>query len=255
MNSGKNKLSVAIITLNEQEMLPDCLASVRFAAEVVVVDSGSSDRTVDIAREHGARVFSEAWRGYGPQKQFAIDCCSHRWVLVLDADERISPATAAEIEMVLQGSPRFSGYSFSRRNHFCGKWIRRGGWWPDRVIRLFDREICSMSSSQVHESVEVPGEVGVLASPIHHFTDQSYEQRLEKINRYSTIWAEERVARGPKGGGVMAALRGSWAFLWNYIFRLGLLDGSEGLTIALSEGAYTYFKYMKLARLIREQKK
>ena len=232
--SGKGKLplSVAVITLNEEDRLPDCLSSVSFAADLVVVDSGSSDRTVGIAREYGARVFEEAWRGFGPQKQFAIEQCLHDWVLVLDADERIPAETAAEIEEALR-HPGHAAFSFPRKNYFMGRWMRHSGWWPDRVIRLFDKARCRMSANLVHESVSTAGSVGKMTNPIIHFTSKGLAQTVEKINRYSGAGAEELFRGGSKAGIGTAVLRGGWAFFSTYFIRLGFLDGSPGLVNAV----------------------
>ena len=249
----KIPLSVAIITLNEEVLLPDCLKSVAFADEVVVVDSGSQDNTLALAQQHGARVFSEAWRGFGPQKQFAIDQCRNPWVLVLDADERVPPETADAIISLFANTLDYEAYSFPRVSFFAGRLIRYGGWGKDRVVRMFNKTTCSMSLRLVHESIEVQGAVGKLHHVIHHYTRQNLHQTLEKINHYSSLGAQELYKNRKKATIIKAVFNGSWAFIHNYFVRFGFLDRSPGLIIAVSEGMYTFFKYAKLVELYEQK--
>ena len=251
---AKIPLSVAIITLNEENMLPDALRSVAFADEMVVVDSGSTDNTVALAQKHGARVITEPWRGFGLQKQFAIDQCRNPWVLILDADERIPAETAAEMSVLLSNAMQFEAYRFPRVNYFAGRLIRHGSWGSDHVVRLFNKNTCKMSSRIVHESVEVMSPVGNAKNAILHYTRQSLQQTLDKINQYSSLGAQELFRNGRKASVIKALLNGMWAFISNYFIRLGFLDRSPGLIIAASEGMYTFFKYAKLMEL-HEQKK
>ncbi|MDH4321356.1 MAG: glycosyltransferase family 2 protein [Desulfobulbaceae bacterium] len=248
MSGGGEKLplSVAIITKNEEERLADCLASVAFADDVVVVDAESHDRTQEIAKNAGARLFVEPWRGFGPQKQFAIDQCRHLWVLVLDADERIPPETVVEITTLLGGEPMHVAYSLPRKNFFSGRWIRHAGWWPDRVVRLFRKDCNRMSAHLVHESIQVGGSVGELVNPIVHLTNRNLRQTMDKVNHYSTAGAEEMFACGETASIFKAVARGGWAFLYNYLFRLGFLDGGQGLVIACTDGINKFLKYAKL---------
>ncbi len=239
-------LSVAIITRNEEERLPACLASVTFADDVVVVDAESHDRTPEIAKAAGARFFVEPWCGFGPQKQFAIDQCKHLWVLVLDADERIPPETVIEITNLLSGVPRYDAYSLPRKNFFSGRWIRHAGWWPDRVVRLFKKDCNRMSAHLVHESLQVRGSLGELANPLVHLTNRNLRQTMDKVNHYSSAGAEEMFARGESASILKAVARGSWAFWYNYLLRLGFLDGGQGLVIACTDGINKFLKYAKL---------
>ena len=251
----KIPLSIAIITKNEEANLPLCLKSIAFADQIVVVDSGSEDSTVKIAVEFGCDVFVESFRGFGPQKQIAIDRCRHDWVLVLDADERIPDETATVIKkIVLNKEASSAGYSFPRKNYFQGRWIRHMGWWPDRVLRLFQKDSGRMAEAAVHESVIVSGQVRELNVPIEHFTESSLNKILIKIERYSTLGAEEAFKEGRKASVWSAALRAELAFFQNYFLKLGFLDGRQGLVLAITDSVNKFFKYAKLSELNRSAK-
>lgn len=254
MNTEKLPLSVAIITKNEEDRLPGCLASVSFAAEVVVVDSGSTDQTVDIAQRFGARVYVEPWQGFGRQKQLAIDRCRHDWVLVLDADERVGAEAQAEISEVL-ATGTCVAYSFPRKNYFCGRWLKYAGWWPDRVVRLFRKDSARMSERSVHESLEVHGPVGALHHPLIHYANKGLEQTLSKVNQYSSAGANELFAQGKTASVAKALLRAAWSFCYNYILRGGFFDRGEGLIMAVSDFMNVFFKYAKLRELQKQKEK
>jgi glycosyltransferase involved in cell wall biosynthesis len=247
-------LSVAIITRDEAENLPGCLQSVAFADQIVVVDSGSRDETVPIAAAAGCDVFSEAWCGFGPQKQLAVDRCRNDWVLILDADERLPPETAAAIQKIVGSPPEADGYSFPRKNYFQGRWIRHAGWWPDRVVRLFRKDRGCLTPASVHESVEVRGAVVSLTVPIEHFTESRFSELLQKIDRYSTLGAQEAFAAGRTATVWGAAVRAKLTFLHNYVIRLGFLDGPQGFTLAITDGVNKFCKYAKLAELSKERR-
>jgi glycosyltransferase involved in cell wall biosynthesis len=252
----KISLSVAIITKNEAENLPDCLKSVSFAGQIVVVDSGSIDDTIKIASDFGCNVFTESWRGFGPQKQFAIDQCTNPWVLILDADERIPVDTAQVIKnIILNPSTTAAGFSFPRKNFFQGRWIRHAGWWPDRIVRLFRKGQGRMTPAKVHESVEVKGLVEPLDCPIEHYTESRLSHILIKIDQYSTISAEEAFKEGKTASIWSAVLRAKLAFLHNYILRCGFLDGTPGLTLAITDAVNKFFKYAKLSELNKQVSK
>lgn len=246
---NKILLSVAVITLNEEDRLPECLESVKYADDIVVVDSGSTDRTVDVAKKSGARVFIEPWKGFGPQKQFAIDQCLHEWVLLLDADERIPPETAEEIRAIVGAATKYRAYTLARKNFFAGRWIRHGGWWPDRTVRLFRKNAGRMPSKMLHEALEVDGEIGEMKKPIIHYTDRNLQQVIEKINLYSSVGAEELFQKGQNASVAKAVLRGGWAFFYNYFFRFGFLDRSEGFIIAVCDAVNNFYKYVKLREM------
>jgi glycosyltransferase involved in cell wall biosynthesis len=250
----KLPLSVAIITKDEADNLPDCLGSVAFAEQVVVVDSGSTDDTVRIARDFGCEVFLEPWRGgFGAQKQFAIDQCRQSWVLVLDADERIPPETAATIRDIVANPSRIAaGYSFPRKNFFQGRWIRHAGWWPDRIVRLFQKQLGCMTKATVHEAVRVTGFIEALDCPIEHHTESRLSRLLLKIDKYSTLGAQEAFAAGRRATAWSAISRAALTFLQDYLLRLGILDGPQGLTLAATDAVNKFFKYAKLAELCRQ---
>jgi glycosyltransferase involved in cell wall biosynthesis len=243
---GNNRtISVAIITFNEEDRLPACLAMLGFADEVVVVDSGSSDRTAEIATKSGAKVFNKVWQGFGAQKQFAIDQCGSEWVLIVDADERLPPETAAEIEKIVHSSSN-TAYSLPRKNYFLGRWIRHAGWWPDRTVRLFKRGTAHMPPKLVHESLVVTGSVGELVNPIIHYPFRNLAHMMKKMDTYSSAGAAELYQSGKKSSYGKAFFRAAWAFFYNYLIRRGILDGGPGLVIAVSDAVNKFFKYVKL---------
>jgi glycosyltransferase involved in cell wall biosynthesis len=249
---GKIGLSVAIITRNEEENIAACLKSVAFAAQIVVVDSGSTDRTRAVAAEYGGEIHVEPWKGFGHQKQVALDYCRNSWILVLDADERVTEPAAEEITRIVSDQ-RISaaGYSFPRKNIFQGRWIRHAGWWPDRVTRLFRKDAGRMTPETVHESVAVSGRVEPLSCPLEHFTESRPSGILNKIDLYSTLGAEKSFKEGKTASVSSAVARAAFAFINNYLLRLGFLDGHQGLTLAAANAVNKFFKYAKLAELTR----
>jgi glycosyltransferase involved in cell wall biosynthesis len=251
----KIPLSVAIITQNEEENLRLCLQSVAFAAQIVVVDSGSTDATLQIAAEFGCEIYHESWWGFGPQKQLAIDKCREPWILLLDADERIPEETAEVIKkLITKAGSREAGFSFPRKNYFQGRWIRHAGWWPDRIIRLFRKESGRMTGAAVHEAVEVDGPVGALDAPIEHFTESRLSRILQKIDKYSTLGAEEAFKKGKRSSTSFAFLRAFLTFFQDYFLRGGFLDGMPGLTLAVTDSVNKFFKYAKLSELTRNSR-
>ena len=257
----RSTLSVAIITFNEADNLARTLASVRFADEIVVVDSGSTDRTVEIARSFGAKVFSEDWKGFALQKNSAIDQCMGTWVLSLDADEELTEELQAEIRAMLETdaetTPQVDGY---RLRLFLGRWMRYGGYYPDLKLRLFRRVtssgIAHFTDRPVHESVTVAGRVETMTKDFLHHGYPNLEIYLEHMNRYSTLGARIVAAKGKVSRSLPAflwnvALVPKLTFVWNYIFRLGFLDGREGLLLHLYHSAYISWKYAKAWRIGR----
>lgn len=246
----KIPLSIALITKNEEENIYSCLQSVAFAGQVVVVDSGSTDRTLEIASGFGCEIYKEQWRGFGRQKQSALDKCRENWILLLDADERIPPETAEIIKKIVNDlNVREDGFSFPRKNFFAGRWIRHAGWWPDEVVRLFRKEAGRMTETAVHEAVEVKGRIGKLNAPILHFTESRLDKIIQKIDKYSTLGAQEAFAQGKKSSVFSAFARATFAFLQGYFLRLGILDGRPGLILAVTDSINKFFKYAKLSEL------
>ena len=244
-------LSVTVITKNEAHNIGACLHSVMFADQIVVVDSGSTDETVQIARALGAEVVVSAdWPGFGVQKNRALALANSEWVLSLDADERLTPELLAEIQATLR-APRFDVYSFPRLSSYCGQYIRHSGWYPDRVTRLFRRQSAQFSDDLVHEKLITSSAVGHFKSPLLHESFRDAESVIDKVNRYSTAGAQSLFIRGKKSSLSKALLRGCWAFVRTYFLRLGFLDGRLGLVLAISNAEGTYYRYLKLWLLHR----
>ena len=243
-------LSIVIITLNEAANLPRTLRSVSGLGEIVVVDSGSTDGTVEIAEQAGARVFSEPWKGFGTQKNSAIQKAAGDWILSLDADEEVSTELAKEITELLAGEPKFTAYRIPRLNHFLGTPLRHGGYWPDPKLRLFRRGAASFEERPVHEAMRSDGPVGELKGHLIHHCYPTLEDYVEHMNRYSTIAAEALVRSGKAGRGWLwlkwnAVLNPMATFVYNYFFRLGFLDGRAGLLQHLNHSVYIHWKYAK----------
>lgn len=247
-------LSVILITRNESRNVLACLQSVAFADEWIVVDSGSSDDTREIAARFGAKVVrTDDWPGFGAQKNRALDLARGRWVLSIDADERVSPELAASIGRAVaeRGDAGPKGYELSRLSSFCGQWMRHGDWYPDRVLRLFRRGAARFSDDRVHERVVVDGTLARLRGHLMHLTMDSLDDALAKMNRYSTGRAED-LARGGRRSGVGRAVgHAAWAFVRGYLFKLGILDGRLGLVLALYVAEGTYYRHLKLWMLAR----
>ncbi len=245
-------LSVAMITKNEAERLPDCLRSLAFSDEIVVVDSGSVDETVAIAKSFGARVLVEEWRGYAAQKQFAVDQCRHDWVLVIDADERVPEATAARIERELASNDAtITAYSFRRKNYLHGRWIRHCGWWPDRIVRLVRRTRGAFDGRPVHERWIADGKVRDLDASIEHVSFRSYSDLVAKMEAYSNLTARELFEKDEPVSALTPVFHGAWMFLKTFLIDLGFLEGFDGLMISITNAGGSFFKYAKL----REMKK
>src|ERR1700756_5509110 len=247
---ARSTLSVAIITFNEEDNLARTLASVRFADEIVVVDSGSTDRTVEIARSFGAKGFSEDWKGFARQKNSAIDKCTGTWVLSLDADEELTEELGAEIRGMLEADAetgrQMDGYRLRLRHVFLGRWMRYGGYYPDLKLRLFRRVtsagVAHFTDRPVHESVTVAGRRETMTRDFLHHGYPNLEIYLEHMNRYSMLGARIVAAKGKVSRSLAAflwnvALVPKLTFLWNYFFRMGFLDGREGLLLHLYHSA------------------
>ena len=239
------KISAAIITYNEERNIARALESLRCCDEIVVVDSGSTDRTVELAAKLGARVLDMAWRGYAGQKNYASECCENDWVLSLDADEALSEALEAEIWQIKKNGPEFDAYTMPRLAQYLGRWILHSGWYPDRKIRLFDRRHAQWMGNFVHESVVVEGRVGHLNANILHFTCSSLSEHLRTLDRYTTLAAEQLVSQKAEIGWKELAVDPAWTFVRTYFVQRGFLDGYEGLAIAYMAAFYNFLKYAK----------
>lgn len=248
------KLSVVIITFNEEANLGPTLASVAWADEVVVLDSGSTDRTREIAESHGARFFVEPWKGFAAQKNSALEKAGGDWILSLDADEDVEPVLAEEIRRVLASGASVQGYYIARKNFFLGRWIRHGGFYPDRKLRLFRRGAARFEERLVHEDAQVTGPTGVLQGHLLHRAYPTLASYIEHMNRYSSLGAQMAAAKGRQGFSfVDIVVRPKLTFFYNYILRGGFLDGREGLLLHLYHAGYVSWKYAKAWELGREK--
>jgi len=251
--SGRVPLSVVMITLDAAQALPDCLASVPFAQEIVVVDSGSGDGSRELAAAHGARVIEMPWRGYGPQKQAAVEAATHDWVLCLDADERVTPALRASIEAALIDPQRFA-YRMARANRFMGRLLRHGEGYPDWSLRLFHRGHAHWSADPVHEKVETQEPVGTLSGDLLHESAETLQSYLAKQNRYTSLQAARLCEQGDSAGWTRIALSPLLRFIKFYFFRLGFMDGVPGLVHIAIGCSNSMLKYAKLRDLNRARR-
>jgi glycosyltransferase involved in cell wall biosynthesis len=262
-------LSVILITKNEAANVAGCLASVAFADEWIVVDCGSTDATAQIARANGATVIATPdWPGFGVQKNRALAAATGRWVLSIDADERVTPELAKRIRAVVDAETsghlahsdsqadrgKLAGYELSRLSNFCGQWMRHGDWYPDRVLRLFLREHGRFSDDLVHERLMVSGPIGRLDGDLLHDSMPTLEAAIDKMNRYSTGRALDKVQSGGRGGFMAALTHTLWAFLRCYGLRRGFLDGRLGFVLALYVAEGTWYRYLKMGLLNRPPK-
>lgn len=242
-------LSVIIIALNEEQHISDCLASVSFADEVVVLDAGSVDRTIEVAAANGARVEVAAeWRGFGVQKNRALDLATHDWVLSIDADERLTPELAHSIRQAMAMIDGPDYYRMSRSNYFCGRFLNYSGASPDYVTRLFRRGRARFSEDLVHERVVCEGPVGQLEGKLLHYSFHDFSEVLKKANDYSTASARQSLEAGKSATIGKAIGRGLWAFFRSYVLRRGFLDGAHGFAWAVSQAEGTYYRYLKIWR-------
>ena len=249
----KLRLSVVIIVRDAAAYFAACLESARFADEIVVLDSGSTDGTLEIACRYTDRIYSHPdWPGFGVQKNRALDYATGDWVLALDADERITPALQREIAAVL-AHPTADVYAIPRLSSYCGRTLRHSGWWPDYTPRLFRRQAARFSDDLVHERLRFAGVAARLSSPLLHESFRTLDEVLDKLNRYSSAGATQMAAQGRQGGVGAAVGHGLWTFLRTYLFRLGFLDGREGFLLAVSNAEGVYYRYLKLMYLKEKQ--
>ncbi|MBI5471355.1 MAG: glycosyltransferase family 2 protein [Ignavibacteriae bacterium] len=247
-------VSVITLALNEEHNIVDCLKSVQWANEILVVDSGSTDRTVELAKANRANVLTVEWKGYGATKNFALERATGEWILWLDADERVTPELAAEMaNIVRENTSEFSGYSAARRAYFLGKWIRHCGWYPGRVTRLFRKSASRFTESNVHEQIKVEGRIGEMKNDLLHFTDPNLQHYFQKFNRYTSLGAQDLAERGKRFSLYDVLVRPPFLFFRMYILRRGFLDGVQGLILCVVSSAYVFTKYAKLWELEQDK--
>ena len=244
-----SKLTVTVITYNEGAHIAAALDSVAWADEVIVVDSHSTDDTLEIARSRATRVETRDWPGYGPQKNYAADTASHDWILSIDADERVTPALAQEIRRVMAGDLAEQGYYVPRVSHYLGRWIRSTDWYPDFHLRLYHRRHARWSERAVHESVQLTGRTRRLRSELLHYPYRDMSEHLAKIDRYTTLIAEQWRAEGRRATALHALVYPRLAFFRNFVLRRGFRDGRIGFVISMLNSYYVFLKYAKLIEL------
>ncbi|MCC7417600.1 MAG: glycosyltransferase family 2 protein [Acidobacteria bacterium] len=243
------KVSVTVITKNESADIDAALQSVAWADERIVIDSGSTDDTVAIARRAADRVEVRGWPGYAAQKNHAASIAAHDWILSIDADERVTPGLAAEVRALLASEPPAAGYRVPRVTWHLGRWIRSTDWYPDPQLRLYDRRRAEWTGRYVHESVSARGEVGTLRGELQHFAYRDISEHLETIDRYTTFAARQMLEEGRRAGVLQLAAHPPAAFLRNYLARGGIRDGSAGLIVSALNSYYVFLKFAKLWEL------
>ncbi len=249
--SDRPKLSVCIVAMDEEDRIVDCLRSVDFADEWIVVDSHSTDRTRELAAGLGARVIERDWPGHVEQKNVALDAAQHDWVLCLDADERVSPELRASLLAALARPDLPDGFECNRRTWYLGRWIRHGGWYPDRKLRLFRRSRGRWGGTNPHDHVRVEGATQRLDGDLLHYSYRSISDHLRTIDSFTSIAAREKFARGRKAGVLALVGRPLWKFLRMFVLRAGFLDGAAGFVVAVTGAFYVFLKYAKLRELHR----
>ncbi len=242
-------ISATIITLNEAAHIADAIDSLSWADEIVVVDAGSTDDTVALARAKGASVHCRAWTGYVDQKNHAAALAAHDWIFSLDADERVTPALASEVRALLATEPSRRGYRVPRVTFHLGRWIRTTDFFPDYQLRLYDRRTGAWQGRYVHESVHVEGGFGYLANELQHYSFRDLRDQVERINQYTSLAARQMHERGRRASVLDLVVQPAAAFLRNYLLRRGILDGRVGLTISLMQAYSVFLKYAKLREL------
>jgi glycosyltransferase involved in cell wall biosynthesis len=248
-----NRLSACLITFNEEPNLPRALTSLAgIADEIVVVDCGSQDRTQEIARERGAKIITKAWTNFAEQKNAAAAAASNDWILSLDADEELSPELRNALLAWKEKEPGYAVYEFARRAWYVGGWINHSGWYPDRQRRLYRRDAARFSGI-VHESLQFQGEAGRLGGDLLHYTIRSFAEHQEKVERYTTLAAQQMFSDGRRSWRTAMWLATPWNWFNSYVLHLGFLDGTRGWTISRMAARSTWLKFKKLARLVETE--
>lgn len=240
-----NTLGVVIITKNEEKNIGRCLESVKWANEIIVVDSGSTDKTIDIAKSYQARIYNQPWLGFGLQKNKAINYCTSDWVLSLDADEEVSAVLRESIQQAIKDNSH-NLYQFKRLSQFCGRWIQHGDWGRDIITRLFKRGVAYFSEDIVHEKLIFKEKAKIISGMLYHYSQPHIAVSLKKMNEYSNNTASVLFAKGRKASLLKASLHKHWTFFRSFVMRCGFLDGGRGYLIAKLSAYGAYFKYIKL---------
>jgi len=250
--SGPVKLSAVVVCLNEEDKISDCLESLSFVDDIVVVDSGSTDKTLEICRAKGARVFHNEWKGYIEQKNFALAKVDSEWVLSLDADERISAGLRAEILAEIE-NPRADGYQIPRLAYYINRWIYRCGWFPDRKMRLFRRTLGRWIGENPHDKISVgDGKVADMEGIIYHLSFDDIASHVRTLNDFSTIGARERLKKGKRSGMIFVITRPLFTFIKMYVVRLGFLEGAPGFILSALSAYHVFSKYWKIMEMIED---
>ena len=245
----QSTISVIIIAKNAEKTLYNCLNSLSFSNEIIVLDSGSTDRTKEICRHFTDLVFETDWQGFGIQKNRALEKATGEWVLSIDADEEISKELALEIQQAIC-EEKYTAFYMPRLSNYCGRWMKHGGWYPDYVLRLWKRETAYFTNDLIHEKVVIKnGQMGYLKQPLLHYAYDDLNSVLQKINAYSTIGAQMAFEKGKQSSLSKAIVHGLSTFVKSYFFKLGFLDGKEGFILAVSNAEGCYYRYLKLLYL------
>jgi glycosyltransferase involved in cell wall biosynthesis len=240
-------LTVIVITHNEELNISDCLDSVKWADEIIVVDSNSSDNTTGLAKQYTTKVFTKEWKGYSEAKNFAIDQATNNWILSLDADERVTPELSKEINLILRNpESEYKAYEVGRRAYFLGKWIRHCGWYPGYVVRLFKRQEGRYNESRVHEKLQVNGNIGRLKNDLIHLTDRNLDHYFSKYNNYTSLAAQDLFENSRSFKITDIVFRPVLTFIKMYFLRFGFLDGIHGFVLSFLSASYVFTKYAKL---------
>ena len=247
-------MSVVIITHNEEANISECLESVTWANEIIVLDSDSDDGTAEICREYNINFYNEPWKGFSQQKNSAISKATKNWILCLDADERVIPELRKEIEAILKSDDPKDGYFIPRKNFFLGKWIKRCGWYPDYNLRLFKKGKGFFRIREVHEAIDLSGSAGYLKNPLEHYTYKTISDYIHRLERYSTLAAKELLKKHKIYWIHHVIFKPFYTFLHMYIIRLGFLEGYYGFILSVLYSFYTFSKYIKVRELQIRQK-
>ena len=249
-----NTIAPVVITKNEERNIGPCLESLRWVHDLIVVDACSTDRTVEVVREYTPRVFIRPWPGFGPQKNYGIDRATADWILIVDADERVTESLREEIIRSLEAGPDdLVGFEIPRRNFFYGRWIQGGGLYPDRQLRLFRRQAGRYDDVLLHERLEIRGRINRLTAPLDHYSMPSIKDHVGKMMRYTTLGAQEKLKTKSKITAVDLAGNHVMTIIRTYVFRKGYRDGIHGVIVALFAGLHTFVKYAKAWDMVRNE--